>query len=95
MKIKKSVLKEVVREILLEGYSVITPYDLYHKMYDGSKSKFFAKYHRGSKYSDIPISLVFRHLKLNIDDLRKINRKGINYRLIINTKEGTFSVGEH
>jgi len=100
MKIKKSVLKEVVKEVLeeqkllKESMNIKDPMDLYSKMSDGKNRNYFKKYSKPYEYHSVPIALVFRYFKLTTKDLLRIEKKGeIDHWLIVDEKARTFSIG--
>ena len=105
MKIRKSILKELVREVLEEQVlsegALRTPTDLWSQM-SGKHSTKFEKYYnskdlggRGSyeEYSTVPIALVFRYLKLTTKDLLRLEKKAGEHYLIVDEDDRTFSIG--
>jgi hypothetical protein len=72
MKIKKSLLKEIVKEVLEES-PINEPVKLYKAL--GKKSKVFGKYYNFYGYKHVPFDLILKHLGLKLIDLKKLTKK--------------------
>jgi hypothetical protein len=100
MKIKKSVLKKLVKEVLeeqkllKESARIKDPMDLYSEISDGKHKGKFNKYYKSLEYQNVPIALVFRYFKLTTKDLLRLEKRGeIDHWINVDEKARTFSVG--